>query len=241
MTIQAGFSHIFIIMKTNLILLFISFVFVSCSTISKDITAHATVADPGHYKIEFENEYVKVLRVNYGPKERSPMHSHSKLVGVHLTDAKGKFTSKDGKVEIRTVKAGDVGEGPAEIHMVENLTGEKWQTILVEFKKRYPHGISKLKRDATTVAPTHYKTEMENDWVRIVRAKYGPNERSHMHEHNSGVVVFLDSTKHQLINEDGSKIDADFKAGDVIWADAATHRAVNLENKPIELVLFELK
>jgi quercetin dioxygenase-like cupin family protein len=228
-------------MKTNLILLSLTSAFVSCSTVSKDIVSHATVADPEHYKTEFENEYVKVLRVKYGSRERSPMHSHSKLVGVHLTDAKGKFTSRDGTSQIRTIKAGDVGEGPAEIHMVENLTGEKWQTILVEFKKRFPHGLSKLKRDATKVAPTHYKTEMENDWVRIVRVKYGPNEQSHMHEHNPGVVVFLDSTKHQLINEDGSKVDADFSAGDVIWADAATHRAINLESKPLELVLFELK
>ncbi len=228
-------------MKTNLILLSLTSAFVSCSTVSKDIVSHATVADPEHYKTEFENEYVKVLRVKYGPRERSPMHSHSKLVGVHLTGAKGKFTSRDGASQIRTIKAGDVGEGPAEVHMVENLTGEKWQTILVEFKKRFPHGLSKLKRDATRVAPTHYKTEMENDWVRIVRVKYGPNEQSHMHEHNPGVVVFLDSTKHQLINEDGSKVDADFSAGDVIWADAATHRAINLESKPLELVLFELK
>ena len=101
--------------------------------------------------------------------------------------------------------------------------------------------INETLNDKRRIDMLQIKLTTENDWVRIVRAKYGPNERSHMHEHNSGVVVFLDSTKHQLINEDGSKIDADFKAGDVIWADAATHRAVNLENKPIELVLFELK
>ena len=118
--------------------------------------------------------------MNYGPKEKSPMHSHGKLVGVHLTDAKGKFTSRDGKTEIRDIKAGDTGEGPAEAHIVENLSGNKWHTVLVEFKKKYPHSVSKLKRDATKVDPKHYKVEMENDWVRVIRARYGSNEESYL-------------------------------------------------------------
>ena len=62
-----------------------------------------------------------------------------------------------------------------------------------------------------------------------------------MHEHNPGVVGFLSNTKHQRINEDGSKINSDFKAGHVIWADAVTHKGINLENEPLELVFFELK
>jgi hypothetical protein len=202
---------------------------------------HATVADSEHYKVEFENEYVKVIRVKYGPKEKSPIHSHGKLLGVHLTDAKAKFTPKGGKAQIRDIKLGQIGGGPAVDHTVENLTDKNWETILVEFKKKYPHSISKLKRDATKVDPKHYKVEMENDWARVIRAKYDSNEESVMHEHNPGVVVFLRSTKHQLINEDGSKINSDFKAGHVVWADAVTHKGINLENKTLELVFFELK
>ena len=30
--------------------------------------------DPKHYKVEFENERVRVLRVSYGPGEKSVMH-----------------------------------------------------------------------------------------------------------------------------------------------------------------------
>ena len=230
----------------SLLILSISFLLSACST--TDIVSteaeripHATVVDPEHYKIEFENEYVKVLRVKYGPYEKSPLHSHSWLAGVHLTDAKAKFTPKDGQAEIREIKSGDVGGGPAETHTVENLTDKDWETILVEFKKKYPHSISELKLDATKVDSKHYKVEAENDWVRVVRAKYGPNEESVMHDHNPGVMVFLRDTKHQLINEDGSKIDSTFKAGHVVWVDAVTHKGVNLENKPLELVFFELK
>ena len=41
-----------------------------------------TVVDPDHYKVEFENEYVRVLRITYGPGETSSMHYHPDLVAV---------------------------------------------------------------------------------------------------------------------------------------------------------------
>lgn len=233
-------------MKHIIITTIVAVVLTSCSTPDVASTevknvSHASVADPNHYKIEFENEYVKVLRVKYGPYEKSPLHSHNQLAGVHLTDAKAKFKSKNEKAEIRDIKSGDIGSGPAEVHTVENLTDKNWETVLVEFKKKYPRSISKLKLDATKVDSKHYKVEVENEWIRVIRAKYGPKEESTMHEHNPGVVVFLTDTKHQLINEDGSTINSEFKAGHALWVDAITHKGINLEGKPMELVFFELK
>jgi len=32
--------------------------------------------DPQHYKVEFENEFVRVLRVHFGPGEKGAMHEH---------------------------------------------------------------------------------------------------------------------------------------------------------------------
>ena len=206
------------------------------------VIEHATIADPAHYNVEFENEYVKVLRVKYGPNEKSPMHSHNWLAGVHLTDAKAKFTPKDGKAEIRNIKAGDIGLGEPEIHTVENMTDKNWETILVELKKEYPGDISDLKRDATKVDPKHYKEVevKENNWVRVIRTHYDPNEKSVMHDHNPGVVVFLKDTKHQIINKDGSKVIGEFKAGDCVWSEAVTHKGENFD-KPLDFVFFELK
>ena len=33
-------------------------------------------SDPKHYRIEFENEKVRVLRITYGPYGKSVMHAH---------------------------------------------------------------------------------------------------------------------------------------------------------------------
>ena len=48
----------------------------------------AVTADPKHYKVEFENEQVRVLRISYGPGEKSVMHQHPANVAVFLTDAR---------------------------------------------------------------------------------------------------------------------------------------------------------
>src|SRR5919204_4273818 len=58
-----------------------------------------TKVDPQHYSVEAENERVRVLRVKYGPREKSKMHSHPALVAVFLTTGRIRFTYSDGKSE----------------------------------------------------------------------------------------------------------------------------------------------
>ena len=52
--------------------------------------------DAKHYKVEFENEQVRVLRITYGPGEKSVMHEHPDAVAAFLTDSKCKFHLPDG-------------------------------------------------------------------------------------------------------------------------------------------------
>ena len=48
-----------------------------------------TKAAPDSYKLQFENEFVKVLRVNYAPKSKVPVHDHSRFPAayVYLSDS----------------------------------------------------------------------------------------------------------------------------------------------------------
>jgi hypothetical protein len=43
---------------------------------------------PQAYKLEFENEWVKVVRVHYGPRENIPAHNHTERASayVYLSD-----------------------------------------------------------------------------------------------------------------------------------------------------------
>ncbi len=91
--------------------------------------------DSKHYAVEFENESVHVLRISYGPGEKSVMHSHPNAVAVYLTDGKTRMTTPDGKSEEMPVKAGAAAWAPSGSHLPENVGGKPFQVILVELKK----------------------------------------------------------------------------------------------------------
>ena len=96
----------------------------------------AAKVDPKHYKVEFENEDVKVLRITYGPGEKSKMHSHAEGVVVFLTDGKGKFTMPDGKTVEENFKKGLVIWTGAQTHQPENIGDEPFELIQIEMKKK---------------------------------------------------------------------------------------------------------
>ena len=73
--------------------------------------------DANHYKVEFENDQVRVLRIKVGPKEKSIMHQHPNAVAIFMTDVNGKFTFPDGKSEAVTSKAGEIRWTPAITHL----------------------------------------------------------------------------------------------------------------------------
>jgi uncharacterized RmlC-like cupin family protein len=91
--------------------------------------------DPKHYKVEVENEKVRVLRINYGAREKSVMHSHPDSIVISLSDAQCRFTFPDGKTEERNFRAGETLFTPAGSHLPENLSNQPFDVILVELKR----------------------------------------------------------------------------------------------------------
>jgi quercetin dioxygenase-like cupin family protein len=94
----------------------------------------AVKVDPKHYTVAFENDQVRVLKVHYGPGEKSTMHSHPNTVAVFLTDAKGRFTFPDGKTQDFDVKAGEAIADTAKAHMPENTGDKAFDLVVVELK-----------------------------------------------------------------------------------------------------------
>jgi quercetin dioxygenase-like cupin family protein len=98
----------------------------------------AVKVDPKHYKVEFENDQVRVLRITYGPHEKSVMHEHPGAVAVFLTDAQSRFTLPDGKVQDAPAKGGTTMWTPAGKHLPENTGNKPFELILVEVKAKSP-------------------------------------------------------------------------------------------------------
>ena len=94
--------------------------------------------DPKHYTVAFENSQVRVLKIHYGPHEKSVMHKHPDAVVTYLTDVHVKFTMPDGKSVESTGKAGETSWTPAGTHLPENLSDSAMDAILVEMKHPAP-------------------------------------------------------------------------------------------------------
>jgi quercetin dioxygenase-like cupin family protein len=96
----------------------------------------AAKVDPKHYKVVFENDQVRVLRITYGPHEKSVMHSHPAGVVVYMTDAHGKMTTPDGKSQDLVSKAGTVEWAAPTSHLPENTGDKAFEVIEVELKSK---------------------------------------------------------------------------------------------------------
>ena len=94
----------------------------------------AVQVDPEHYSVEFENDRVRVLRIKYGPGEKSVMHSHKDSVAVLLTEGNFNMTLPDGTVINDKQAAGSASWADAGDHLPENLNDAPAEVVLIELK-----------------------------------------------------------------------------------------------------------
>jgi len=110
---------------------FVAATFFSIATLGED----AVKADPQHYTVEFENDRVRVIRIKYGPGEKSVMHTHGPHVAIFLTDNNVRMTLPDGTSSELTGEAGATLWTDADEHLPENLSDKPFELILVELKE----------------------------------------------------------------------------------------------------------
>jgi hypothetical protein len=103
----------------------------STTTIAED----GVVADPEHYTVEFENDKVRIIRIKYGPGEKSVMHTHGTNVAVFLTSNAVRFTLPDGTSVEADAEAGVAQYSDEEEHLPENLSDDLLEVVLIELKE----------------------------------------------------------------------------------------------------------
>lgn len=98
---------------------------------------HAATADPDHYSVEFENDVLRVVRVQYGPGESSVMHSHPAHCIVYLEDQPVTFELPSGEmVDPPRGELGTVNCVDATAHLPTNTGDSGLEVVLVELKGR---------------------------------------------------------------------------------------------------------
>ena len=96
-----------------------------------------TQVEPSHYKLAFENEYVQVVNVHYGPHETSVLHAHPGGVVVVLSAGHLRFTDENGKTQEVFAKPGDPRWFPPFKHKVENLGETPYNAVYIGIKNKH--------------------------------------------------------------------------------------------------------
>jgi quercetin dioxygenase-like cupin family protein len=84
----------------------------------------------------FENEVVRVWRVDLGSHEELPMHQHEvPYLVMHETDGHLGVTESDGTILEKHVAAGSFSWHPVgELHALKNLGDARYRNLFVELR-----------------------------------------------------------------------------------------------------------
>lgn len=205
---------------------------------------HVTEADPAHFKLEFENDAVKVIRADWGPKEVfTGLLEIGDIVVVRLVPANFRVTFPDGKSVDRASNLGAVLYSPATKIGVENLQDHRVVSILVEFKgKSVGGGTNPSKIDPLTSDPTHHHLVLENDKARVMRVNFGPGQSAPGYfDGPAGIIVPLTPMHFEVATLDGKKGNLRLNYGQAVWVAAGRILPKNLSDMHAEFILVEPK
>ena len=197
---------------------------------------------PDHYKVEVENEYVRVLRSTGGGHVTTPMHEHSANVVIYLKDADVRVVDPDGKKKDSQRKRGDaIWNGPQK-HERINLSANPYELIQVELKgKREAPTPWTSSLDPVKLARGQFSVIFENEFVRVLRVRRGAYAKSVMHVHPAYVWVALTELHTRIFDQDGGSREIKHPAGSAGFSSATKHSEENLLAQPCEVILVELK
>jgi hypothetical protein len=212
---------------------------------------------PHAYKLQFENEWVQVTRVHYGPHAKVPVHNHTRWPAayVYLNDA-GPIIFKhvgwdEPDLTRPPTKAGSFRLSPTlavgETHSVENPNGTTSDFLRVEFKTQ-PLGRESLRgrfeRKNHQPGRNVRKMEFENGQVRITRLICAPHKTVEIKTRSSqpALLVLLTPAQLKFIGAGSGAAKQTFEPGNTIWlAGGRQERLENSSDGAVELLMFDLR
>jgi len=215
-----------------------------------------TKVAPDAYKLQFENEWVQVTRVHYGPYVKVPLHDHTRWPAAYVylnNSGPINFTHEGWTEPVLTrppTKTGSFRLSPTtavgETHQVENPNATPSDFLRVEFKTEAVDRMTMRGRYERKTSPTgrnSRKIEFENGQIRVTRVVGAPHQVLDLKTTSTqpALLVVLNTAKvNSTIGAVGKH--TTLETGNTIWLDRGRReRLENLSNTPIELLRFDLK
>jgi hypothetical protein len=211
------------------------------------------VVSPAAYRLEFENGWVRVVRVRYEPKSVIAPHFHTEQASayVYLNDGGPILLKHEGLpyagVTRPATKAGSfrIYKGLKEVHSVENPTDTPSEFLRVEFKTEpLEEGLlrGKFFREDPARMATVQRIQFENAQVRITRVVVAPEGRLEVRASPTEPALLVALTTGQVA-EPFSEGDARrLGAGQTTWLGAdASAKVIGGGSGPSEMLRFDFK
>ena len=193
---------------------------------------------PDNYQVQFENEYVRVTRVHYGPHAKLPGHTHTSLASayVYLNDS-GPVTFTHIGLEYGAVtrpptvaRSFRLFRGLEEIHEVENPSDKPSDFLRVEFKTDPgpdPRTLRGKFLPPAAVTTITQNVEFENAQLRVTRIAAPGGRAVNLAEHVwPSVVISL----------------SDGEQGRAFWLNKGQRHTLSAApSASVEALRFELK
>lgn len=198
----------------------------------------AATALPPNYKVQFENEYVRVTSVRYGPNEKLPGHAHTPTPSAYV------YLNDGGPVIYRHMPNGPAATRPAtkagafrvyrgldEVHEVENTTATVSDFLRVEMKTQVIDAATIRGKFERPGAPAgDALTQFDHAMFAVSRVWVQPGRQQAVVTGPQPALVIA------LSNSGG------WSAGQVRWIPA--NRRATLDNSstsPIDFLRFDVK
>ena len=203
------------------------------------IAQDAVKVDPSHYKVVFENESVRVLKIGYAPGGKSTMHQHPDSIVIPLSPSKVRFALPDGKSQDSDLANEAPQYMPAGTHNPTNVGTGPVDALLVEFKTAAPGKAAlptsrpglELKVLAEGPRAIAYRTTATPTFAEPAGSK---------HEFDQ-VVVALGPGQISLAI-DGKPAKTSWARGDVQFVGrGVAHEAKNTGGKPVDMMIVAIK
>lgn len=226
-------------------------VLTACLAVVSSSAQDPVKAAPRSYKLQLENELIKVLRVHYPAREKVPMHDHSRSPAayVYLNDSGPivfKHADWDHPVLRRPpVNAGSFRLSPTrfsnETHEAENPNDTPSDFLRIEFKflpVAKTTVVGRFPREQIAADTLYSKVHFDNENIRVTRQIITRGQELKLaaprNEPALLVIVFA--------NVDKAAERREFEPGQTIWIPAGQEKRIrNTSGSSVEFLRFDLK
>lgn len=215
------------------------------------------VAAPESYKLQFENAWVRVMRVHYAPRAKVPLHDHTRWPAAYV------YLNNSGPVIFRhagwehpvltrpATRAGSFRLSPTtavnETHEVENPNPVPSDFLRVEFKTRAAGRDSlrgRFQRERYPAGGNFRKVQFENEQIRVTRVVCAARRSCELATPAAepALLVALSSARVNSAGAAGVAKESALAPGQTVWLEAGRReRLENLSGAPLELLRFDFR